>query len=83
MKKSMFGNFTQVPNEIIIDEEISAKAFRFWVYLESKPDTWNFYDRNIVKEFGGSLSTILRLRKELKKAGYINFRMRVGGLWCS
>ena len=73
----MFGNFTQVPNEIIIDKRISPAAKLFWIYIQMKPDNWTFYDRNISAELDVTSDTLRRYRVELKELGYMLYSTRV------
>jgi len=78
MKTRLHGNFTQVPNALILDKELSDGAKILWIYIESKSDTWKFYDRNIMKETGLIKRTLQRRRLELVEAGYILVQQRVG-----
>ncbi len=78
MKRVMYGDFTQTPNELILDKNLTSNEKLFWIYLNSKPDTWKFYDGAICSELGISRKTAQRYRKGLVKAGYLACRMRTG-----
>jgi len=65
------GGFTSIPNEMILDKDLSDKALRLWTYIAMKPDDWNFFDKNMSDELGASSKTIQRSRKELSDAGYL------------
>ena len=44
------GNFTQVSNDFINDENrISFKAKMILVYMLSKPDNWSYYESEITQ----------------------------------
>lgn len=64
-------NFTQIPNELILNEKISGSGFRLLAYIYSKPNNWRFYRKNISKELNWTLSKLDRIIVELKKVGVL------------
>jgi len=65
-------NFTQIPNEIITDANISAGALRVYIYIASKPTKWNVFNKDIQNQLSISRSeTLSKYFKELIDNGYI------------
>ena len=65
-------NFTQIPNEIITDINISAGALRVYIYIASKPTKWNVFNKDIQNQLSISRSeTLSKYFKELIEGGYI------------
>ena len=67
--KQKLANYTQVPNEIIYDPNLSAQAKAVFCYLASKPEDWEFYVAEIQKHFSKSITSAL---KELQDARWIH-----------
>lgn len=63
--------FTQVPNNLLYDPDISFKAKGLWAYMNAKPDGWNFSADRISMETKEERKAILAGLKELSGAGYI------------
>lgn len=63
--------FTQVPNNLLYDPDISFKAKGLWAYMSAKPDGWNFSADRIAMETKEERKAILAGLKELSGAGYI------------
>lgn len=63
--------FTQVPNSLLYDPDISFKAKGLWAYMSAKPDGWNFSADRIAMETKEERKAILSGLKELSGAGYI------------
>ena len=65
------GRFGIAPVKLLNDSNLSAKAKGIYVYIQSKPDGWDFSAQRIALDFkdgGGSVNSGLR---ELVKAGYL------------
>ena len=75
-KNDVKGNFTIVPNGLINNTELSAKAKGLYLYLASKPNTWKFYMDEIKTNFTDGISAIKSGIKELEEFGYLT-RKRV------
>lgn len=63
--------FTQVPNEVFNDKNISWKAKGLYGYLQSKPDNWNFSAKRIAEDSCNSHEIVLNTLKELENNGYL------------
>ena len=73
-------NYTQLPNEIITDTDISDTAYRIFSYLRMKPTGWNVYNKDIQKNLNiKSDKTMATKWKELLTAGYITRRKNSEG----
>jgi hypothetical protein len=88
--------FTQVPNELLCNQEISSLAKTLWCVLYSKPDNWTFFWGEILTHFKEGRDAVKKASKELEKVGYFrknqlkrnqNGKMVFGGmeieLFCS
>jgi len=63
--------FTQVPNNLLYNPEISFKAKGIWAYMSAKPYGWHFSADRIAEETKEERKAILAGLKELSGAGYI------------
>ncbi|MHA1447941.1 MAG: DnaT-like ssDNA-binding domain-containing protein [Candidatus Hodarchaeales archaeon] len=63
--------FTQVHNAIINDANVSLKAKGLYLYLESKPDGWDFYIKEIALNNKDGLESVRGSLNELQSNGYI------------
>jgi len=65
--------FTQIPNAIITDLNISAPALRMYLYISSKNDGWVINNKDIMKQLGiGSNNSISKYWKQLIDAGWVS-----------
>lgn len=72
--------FTQIPNELICSDNISAKAKAVYCYLCSRPNDWEFYTKEIEKNFKEGRDFITSAISELQLHGWISkFQVREGG----
>lgn len=76
--------FTQIPNALITDTNISAGAVRVYSYMQSKPDNWNFYNNDIKKSLDIKANeTLAGYFKELINQGWISReREQKNGKYC-
>jgi hypothetical protein len=65
LRNTLKANFSQIPNELIIDLSISSGALRVLLYLFTKPDGWNVYNLDICKNLNISEKTLTKYWKEL------------------
>lgn len=72
------GNFTQVPNSIIGDKNLSLRAKGLYLYIKSKPFDWLFYISQMATETKDSVGVIRSTLKELEEKKYL-FRTRTNG----
>jgi hypothetical protein len=70
-RNELKNGFTTIPNVIVNDPDLSAKAKGVLLYLASKPDTWAFFMDDISKHFTDGLTAIKSAVKEIEKAGYL------------
>ena len=63
--------FTQVPNILLNDKRVSAKAKGIYAYLLSKPDGWAFHSGVILSELKEGRDAFYAALKELITYGYI------------
>lgn len=72
VKNKLRHKWTQVPNAIVLDTSLKAPAFRLYVYIRSKPDGWEVWNKDICKKLGiKDPKTIASYWKQLIKAGWI------------
>lgn len=72
LKNPLKEKFSQVPNEAIIDNQLSAGAFRVLMYLFSRPDNWKVRNNDIKKQLGIKQNqTLANYWKELETRGWI------------
>ena len=60
-KKIFEKGWTAIPNHIINNNQLSAKAKCLWVYINSKPDEWDF-------SISGTCSQMKEGREAIRKA---------------
>lgn len=63
--------FTQVPNGLLYNPDISFKAKGIWAYMSAKPEGWNFSADRIAEETKEERRSILSGLRELSDNGYI------------
>jgi len=65
------GNYTILPNELLLDETISDKARGLLVRLLARPDNWKLNVNHLIKTGKGGQVTVRSSLKELESVGYI------------
>lgn len=79
MNNTIRKSFTQVPNELINDEEIDPVARFLFVWLCSKPDNWKYFNDTIKKAMAiKSDKTLQKYFKELTSKGWISKEQKRG-----
>ena len=71
LRNTLREKYSQIPNDLIIDMSISAGAFRVILYLFSKPDNWNVYNKDICKQLEISEQTLSKYWKSLLKSRWL------------
>lgn len=72
LKNKLKQQFTQIPNELIVDNRLSMGAKLIYVYLASKPDGWQVWNGDIQKALNIKDSgTMSKYWKELLNAGWV------------
>ena len=67
----MKSNFTQVPNDIIVDAQLSPLARLLYIYMLSMKDGWNFYRSTMANVLCCSRQKLNKVMKELLDAGLV------------
>lgn len=70
VKKHSTG-FTQIPNELICSNQLTAKAKAVYCYVFSRPDDWKFYLADMVNQMFEGLDAVRAALKELETAGWL------------
>jgi len=65
MINRQLGNFTMISNEVINNPLLSAKAKGIYMYLQSKKEDWQFYEKDIINHFLDGRDSIRSGIKEL------------------
>lgn len=72
LRNHLRSEFSQIPNALIEDRTLSATARALFCYLAVKPDSWEFYMRDIAKALQISTPTLRKIVVELHQAGWID-----------
>ena len=73
--------FWIAPNALLYDKNISFKAKWLYVYLQSKPDWWNFSADRIKLETQDWRDAVRSWLQELEHNGYLNRRKNKNDKW--
>lgn len=63
--------FTQVPNALLTDPNLSMKAKGLYAIMYAKPDGWTFYEGALVKESRDGAEAVSTGLRELVEAGWL------------
>jgi hypothetical protein len=74
-----FLPFTQVPNEVINDINLSLKSIGMYSFMFSKPDGWNFTILSMSKQVKDGTTSIQSCITELKESGYLSYTKNSDG----
>lgn len=77
--KKISQPFSWIYNEILFDPNISMKAKGLWVYMNSKPDGWQFAAERIAKETSDGAKSIRAGLRELVEYGYLSAKKHSDG----
>lgn len=64
--------FAQVPNELLVDPNVSFSAKGLWSYIQSKPDNYDFSSERIVEETKEGIKAVQSALRELENTGYLS-----------
>ena len=79
MIEQVKDNFTQIPNRIIDDTNVSDRAKAVYVKMRRCGTAWTFSIRGLAKSLGKGTGSIAHALKELEEKGYIErFQTRDG-----
>ena len=79
MKLKIEENFGVAPNELLNNEKISLKAKGMFVYIQSKPDGWNFSAEKIALSHSDGRDSVISALRELEENGYLKREKRHAG----
>lgn len=71
LRNELKRNYSQIPNEMITDKTISAGELRVLLYLYTKPDTWDVYNKDICNQLDISEQTLTKYWKSLLKSKWL------------
>lgn len=77
-------SFSTIPNQLLNDFSISAKARLLYVYLNSKPENWRFYNADLFNAIGCKHEALASYLKEITDKGWVlrkQGRKDDGGKW--
>lgn len=63
--------YTQSPNQMLSDKNLSWQAKGLWTYIQSKPDSWDFSSERMSSESTDGLRATRSALKELEVNGYL------------
>lgn len=70
------GDYLQISNATLMDQRLSCEAVGLLARMLSLPDSWSFSVAGLVSYMGISEKTLRRLIRELRRAGYIEFKQK-------
>lgn len=65
------ADFSWIPNAILNDKNLSLKAKGLWVYINGKPEGWQFSAERIAAQNGDGTKAVISAIKELESAGFL------------
>lgn len=65
------NNFTMIPNEVIFNKDLSAKARFLLIFMLALPEGWNFNERGLCTATGEGRTAIRSGLKELMDNKYL------------
>lgn len=78
LRNELKRDFSQIPNELIVDTTISSGALRVILYLFTKDDNWNVYNGDICKNLGINEKTLTKYWKELLSSMWLKREKSIG-----
>lgn len=78
LRNELKRDFSQIPNELIIDTTISSGALRVILYLFTKDDNWNVYNGDICKNLQINEKTLAKYWKELLSSKWLRREKSIG-----
>lgn len=76
IRNSLKRDYSQIPNELITDLSLSHGALRVLLYLFTKPDSWNVYNKDICKQLNIAEQTLTKYWKELLSSKWLRREKR-------
>ncbi len=79
LKNNLKERFIQAPSELIVDMDLCNGSLRVLLYLFTKPNNWNVYNKDICKQLDISDKTLGKYWKELLASRWLKRRRRLPG----
>lgn len=80
VRKQRLRPFTMIPNELILDPNISDKAKATYAVIASKPDGWVYFEAELLSHMQSGRDSLRSALNELEVKGWIERRkVRRGG----
>ena len=71
LRNELKSHYSQIPNELITDMNLCNGSLRVLLYLFTKPDNWNVYNKDICKRLNISEQTLTKYWKKLLTSGWL------------
>lgn len=71
--------FTQIPNKLINDVDLSLKAKGLYCFMFSKPNNWNFTTKSMATQLNEGVKLVANSLKELKEKGWVLYKKQKNG----
>lgn len=70
--KNKYKNFSQLPNDLIVDSSLPDKEYRIITYLFSRPDNWKVNNADIMRKFNiKTRDTMAKYWKLILASGWV------------
>ena len=76
LRNALKRDYSQIPNEMITDLSLGNGSLRVLLYLFTKPDNWNVYNKDIQKQLKISDKTLAKYWKELLASQWLRREKR-------
>lgn len=76
LRNELKSKYSQIPNELITDLSLCHGSLRVLLYLFTKPDDWNVYNKDICKQLSISEQTLTKYWKELLASKWLRREKR-------
>ena len=71
LRNELKEKYSQIPNDLITDLSLCHGSLRVLLYLFTKPDTWNVYNKDICKQLNISEQTLTKYWKKLLSSKWL------------
>ena len=71
LRNELKEKYSQIPNELITDLSLCSGSLRVLLYLFTKPDNWNVYNKDICKQLNISEQTLTKYWKTLLSSKWL------------
>lgn len=78
LRNELKREYSQIPNELITDLTLCHGSLRVLLYLFTKPDKWNVYNKDIMKQLSISEKTLTKYWKILLSSKWLRREKKQG-----